>query len=523
MNYNNYLSKGWSLIPIADNKIPAIPWKKYQTVRAISDEVESWLEKGWTLGLVTGAISGVTVVDDDRFKHGLNEWGVQSNVIVKTRSGGKHYYFKHNGERNTVNPTLHLDIRGEGGYVKLPPYSGYEWIKPPTNGAFAPMNTDLLNTINPPHKIGERVNLSDVMGTGEGSRDDSLLRAANSICNKYSGDEAYMLLVGVNNSFNPPLPEQDLLRIFNQASNFVASHPKVSVNTPNSMQMHQSIAPQSFKDVAEKRIDDRKLERIAPKTGFIELDQAIKGFVPGRLMTVSGDTNIGKSALAANFAYNVAQQGKKALYFALEPDRVITEYIISAEYGKSFDDITDEDLRVDIPNIDIITSDQVGTVSDLDRIIGELPRYDLVIVDHLGYFTGSGDSTYREESKILKKLALIAQQKMSLVLVIAHLNKTFNVTEKNWIPRMNQISGSAAFKQDSDEVLLIGRKPEMTEYDTVKYSDFGVIVVGKTKSGGDGSVIAIRFHEGKALITGFADARRQAADETVSDIKNSLF
>ena len=66
-----YATLGWSLIPIdwkeSRAKLPLVDWKGYQNKRATEKEIESWFQT-WPLaniGLVTGDLSGVIVVDID--------------------------------------------------------------------------------------------------------------------------------------------------------------------------------------------------------------------------------------------------------------------------------------------------------------------------------------------------------------------------------------------------------------------------------------------------------------------------
>ena len=65
-----YVERGWSVIPLR-GKRPAIPsWTEYQTRRPTQDEIRSWFSNssGSTppnIGIVTGSISGLVVVDCD--------------------------------------------------------------------------------------------------------------------------------------------------------------------------------------------------------------------------------------------------------------------------------------------------------------------------------------------------------------------------------------------------------------------------------------------------------------------------
>jgi hypothetical protein len=133
-----YLDKGWSIIPISPkNKKPLIEWKHLQERQPTHEEVDSWFDQwgDFGLALVTGHVSGILVVDADtpdavvwcRENRRTSPFGVAT-----TR--GQHYYFKHPGEGqrfpNVAHNKIrghglfgvpHLDFRGDGGYVVLPP------------------------------------------------------------------------------------------------------------------------------------------------------------------------------------------------------------------------------------------------------------------------------------------------------------------------------------------------------------------------------------------------------------------
>lgn len=139
-----YLDRGWSIIPIKlDSKRPAIKWHEYQDRLPTEEEVTTWFEKWPDAGvaIITGAISGVVVVDCDSNDalHAAFDAGMRSPVRVKTKRG-THLYFTHprdgirRGPRAGVNsrgadwPRIDgLDFRGDGSYALLPPTSNYSW------------------------------------------------------------------------------------------------------------------------------------------------------------------------------------------------------------------------------------------------------------------------------------------------------------------------------------------------------------------------------------------------------------
>jgi hypothetical protein len=93
------------------------------------------------IGMPTGAQSGIDVLDID-FKNGRDGTSSLGNLVgelgalpetgsASTPSGGKHRYFRHGqGIRcSTDKLGVGLDLRGEGGFVVLPPSHGlYKWI-----------------------------------------------------------------------------------------------------------------------------------------------------------------------------------------------------------------------------------------------------------------------------------------------------------------------------------------------------------------------------------------------------------
>ena len=88
------------------------------------------------IAIPTGEATGLSVVDIDvRDNKGGTDWRAEHaevlgvTRIVQTQSGGWHYYYKHkDGIRNRSGIDMCVDIRGEGGYVIVPPSAGYSWI-----------------------------------------------------------------------------------------------------------------------------------------------------------------------------------------------------------------------------------------------------------------------------------------------------------------------------------------------------------------------------------------------------------
>lgn len=113
---------------VGDGKTPAIAWKAFQTRHATEAEIRRWFRTPQNVGIVTGALSDLVVVDADS-PAGLRwctthlpytPWQVQT-------SRGFHLYYRHPGVRvgnavklNTGAGTIAIDVRADGGYVVGP-------------------------------------------------------------------------------------------------------------------------------------------------------------------------------------------------------------------------------------------------------------------------------------------------------------------------------------------------------------------------------------------------------------------
>lgn len=135
-----YQAKGFSVIPVKKDKRPLIKWERYQTEKAGPEQIKEWWKK-WpdaNIGLVTGKISGIMVVDiDSQEGHdALNEFipDTLRTPISKTQSGGWHYIFKYQkGLVNRARVINGCDIRTDGGYIVAPASIGesgraYQWL-----------------------------------------------------------------------------------------------------------------------------------------------------------------------------------------------------------------------------------------------------------------------------------------------------------------------------------------------------------------------------------------------------------
>ena len=244
LNYQKalqYLSTGYSIIPLRRNKTPLLKENKvYQRDRLPTDEeVEDWfLDKvpEVNIGICTGKISGITVVDIDV------GGGVTTSLdtfpptyTVETPTGGFHLYYKYNKDikqtANTFPQFPHVDIRNDGGYVVAPPsVCDYQKNKQRITGPYKVIKKlpiidfpiDLFqvkksSNVQIPSTAEVLANM-DVMVDGDG-RNVTLTKVAGKILQLGTDDGVSLsILYAANKQFKDPLPPGEVDTIFNSIS-----------------------------------------------------------------------------------------------------------------------------------------------------------------------------------------------------------------------------------------------------------------------------------------------------------------
>ncbi len=267
----------------------------------------------------------------------------------------------------------------------------------------------------------------------------------------------------------------------------------------------ETILAESFDRLDDLHKDKQKIRGVP--TGFRDLDKVLAGFQRSDLVILAARPSMGKTALALNFAHNVAVQSKQAvLMFSLEMSKEqLVDRLLSMESGVDAwalrtGNLTDADFEK--------IGQAMGTLSEAQMFIDDTPSITisdlrtkarrenhqhplgLIIVDYLqlmsgvGRFGGEGNRV-QEISEISRGLKGVARELNVPVLALSQLSRSVE-NRSPQIPQLSDLRESGSIEQDADVVAFIYREEYYNpETDRKKITD---IFIKKHRNGPTGGV-----------------------------------
>jgi replicative DNA helicase len=220
-------------------------------------------------------------------------------------------------------------------------------------------------------------------------------------------------------------------------------------------------------------------------TGFTDLDKILGGMHPSDLIILAARPAMGKSALAANIAYNAAythsrsegREGAVVGFFSLEmsaeqlASRILSEQTdISSDRMRKGELTNEEFTRLvvasqELHQIPVFIDDTPAlTVSALRTRARRLKRQhnlSLIIVDYLQLINSApgsrNDGRVQEVSEITRGLKTLAKELELPVLALAQLSRQVEQRD-NKRPQLSDLRESGSIEQDADVVMFIFRE-----------------------------------------------------------------
>jgi replicative DNA helicase len=235
-------------------------------------------------------------------------------------------------------------------------------------------------------------------------------------------------------------------------------------------------------------------------TGYTELDKLMSGLQPSELLILAARPSQGKTALALNFAENIAiRSNLPVAIFSLEMSkesllqRLVASVAQIDAHKFRTGHLSKEDWRRMTEALGTISSaplwiDDAGSISVLE--IGAKARrlmrdkgLSLLIVDYLQLITARGRFGNRNEevSSISRSLKGLAKELKIPVLVLSQLTRAPEREERG--PQLSDLRESGAIEQDADVVMFIYR-PNFFKMDAApEERDQADILIAKQRNG----------------------------------------
>lgn len=262
---------GWAVFPL-----PRGSKQPFKDTRGFKDATKDpAIINGWratygthiNLGIATGHISGIVVIDIDPPAGGEESWddvldkyGKHPDTVESlTPRGGRHIYFALPDGcviRNDAGRKLGVgvDIRGDGGYVIAPPSVGangrkYEWegASDPNEGVEVAPLPDWLRCLIE-NRDQPRAPAAPIEGGAvEGRRNVTLTSLAGSMRRRGASEASILAALNAeNDGFNPPLDPHEVDAIAHSVARYdpsdVATMPSADETA------RRASAPQALKD-----------------------------------------------------------------------------------------------------------------------------------------------------------------------------------------------------------------------------------------------------------------------------------
>jgi replicative DNA helicase len=286
----------------------------------------------------------------------------------------------------------------------------------------------------------------------------------------------------------------------------------------------EAILAESFDRLDDLHKDKQKIRGVP--TGYKDLDNILAGFQRSDLAILAARPSMGKTALALNFAHNIAvQSNQPVLIFSLEMSKEqLVDRLLAMESGVDAwalrtGNLTDADFEKighamgTLSEAQIYIDDSPGiTISDLRtkaRREAHQRPLGLIIVDYLQLMSGGsrfgGDANRVQEiSEISRGQKGVARELNVPVLALSQLSRSVE-SRSPQIPQLADLRESGSIEQDADVVAFIYREEYYNpDTDRKKLTD---ILIKKHRNGPTGG-IELYFDNEKQLFRS-VDKRHQ--------------
>ncbi len=261
----------------------------------------------------------------------------------------------------------------------------------------------------------------------------------------------------------------------------------------------QELVVSSYEDI-ETRFNNKE-EIVGVTTGFYDLDDLTSGLQKSDLIILAARPSMGKTALALNFAQNVALKAKKSVaIFSLEMSKKqLVKRMLCSEaevdnirvtsgnlQPKDWEKLVDAMTRLSDAKIYI---DDTPGVSATDikakcrRLMLEEKELGLIVIDYLQLMEGGGNPNDRNQqiSAISRALKSLARELDVPIIALSQLSRGVE-QRPDKRPMLSDLRDSGAIEQDADIVMFIYRD-EYYNKDDESNKGKAEVIIAKHRNG----------------------------------------
>lgn len=205
-----------------------------------------------------------------------------------------------------------------------------------------------------------------------------------------------------------------------------------------------------------------------PLLSLPELNRKMWGIHRKKLIVIAARTSNGKSALAIQFAWDIASQGKRVFFLSLEmyEQDVIERLFCQMMKVDNMDLLTGNfkkyavqwaDFQTKIARMPLVVTDMLGhNWQEIDEYISAMKvKPDVVIIDHVQEARDASNPNQKAViEEYLKKLRHMAIEHNFAAIVLSQVNRA-SQEDDHREPQLHHLKGTGYLEEGADVILLL--------------------------------------------------------------------
>ena len=236
-----------------------------------------------------------------------------------------------------------------------------------------------------------------------------------------------------------------------------------------------------YEEFAAIHADPELVQRNMISTGYKSFDAKLGGFKRGDLIIVAARPSMGKTAIALNFAQNVAKKNRHVAIFSLEMSKEqLTDRLIAAavavdrwklpkgkltedefaRMGDALETLSHSKIYLD----DSPAGEGLTSIKSKARRLKMESGLDLIVIDYLQLMSnGNSLNRVQEVSEISRGLKSLARELDVPVIALSQLSRQLE-SRPDKRPVMSDLRESGSIEQDADIIAMLYRDDYYNEF-----------------------------------------------------------